>query len=227
MFKIYSFTICPFVQRSIITMKYKKIPYEVKYIDLANRPIWFLEISPLGKVPVLETENGVLFESGVINEYINETSEGSLLSNDPFKKARQRAYIEISNNITGNFFKTAMARDEEDYLKCKLELENNLTFLLSEYRGPFFTGKDFSLVDTSIIPVLQRIVLTNNLYDDLNLSSDNKEKLEGWIESSMELKEVQDSVLDSFEEEYKSYLVKGNSFIHTKINNSPSSLLLS
>lgn len=220
MYKIVSFGICPFVQRSIITMNYKKVPYEVKYIDLANKPDWFLKISPMGKVPVLETKNGVIFESAVINEYIDEVSDGNLLPSDPYKKAEQRAYIELSSAVIWSYFNTAVAQNEESYLKCKIELENNLTSLLSKFHGPFFRGKEFSLVDTAAIPGLQRILLTENLFEDLKISQENKDKFQDWIQSSNSLKEVEESVPSTFVDDYKSYLVKRNSYIHMR--NQPS-----
>lgn len=216
MYKIISFGICPFVQRSIITMNYKKVPYEVKYIDLANKPDWFLKISPTGKVPVLETENGVIFESAVINEYVDEVSNGRLLPSDPYKRAQERAYIELSSAVIWSYFNTAIASNEESYLKSKIELENNLASLLSKFNGPFFRGKEFSLVDAAAIPGLQRILLTENLYEDLKLSQENKDKFQDWIQSSSSLKEVEESVPSSFVDDYKSYLVKRSSYIHMK-----------
>lgn len=216
MFKITSFGICPFVQRSIITMNYKKVPYEVKYIDLANKPDWFLKLSPMGKVPILETGSEVFFESAVINEFIDEVTDGSLLPTDPYKKAKERAYIELSSAVIWSYFNTAVAQNKENYLKCKSELENNLTALLSKFSGSFFRGDEFSLVDAAAIPGLQRILLTDNLYDDLNLSDENKNKFQNWIESATSLKEVQESVPENFINDYKSYLVKRDSFIHTK-----------
>lgn len=51
-----SFPTCPFVQRAVIALNEKGVDFDVIYIDLANKPEWFLEISPLGKVPVLKVE---------------------------------------------------------------------------------------------------------------------------------------------------------------------------
>ncbi len=69
--KLISFKICPYVQRSVITLKEKNVDFDIEYIDLANKPEWFLKISPLGRVPVLQVGEEVLFESAVINEYLD------------------------------------------------------------------------------------------------------------------------------------------------------------
>lgn len=73
MIKVFSFKICPFVQRVTALLEANKIPYEVEYISLKDKPQWFLEISPSGQVPVLVTESGqAVFESDAIIEYLNE-----------------------------------------------------------------------------------------------------------------------------------------------------------
>ncbi len=51
--KLISHKLCPYVQRAVIALKEKGVPFERIDIDLANKPDWFLKISPLGKVPVL------------------------------------------------------------------------------------------------------------------------------------------------------------------------------
>jgi glutathione S-transferase len=69
--KLISHTLCPYVQRAVIALLEKGVPFERIDIDLANKPDWFIKISPLGKVPVLVVtdEDGrevALFESNVI-----------------------------------------------------------------------------------------------------------------------------------------------------------------
>ena len=75
-----SFDACPFVQRAAILLQEQNRTYDITYIDLRNKPDWFLEISPNGKVPVLKVEETPIFESAVILEYLDDTAEqGRLL----------------------------------------------------------------------------------------------------------------------------------------------------
>jgi len=68
--------------------------YDVTYIDLKNKPDWFLKISPFGKVPVLKVDDTVLFESAVINEYLDEIlPEPPFMPGDPGQRARARIWI--------------------------------------------------------------------------------------------------------------------------------------
>src|SRR5215470_3985236 len=102
--KLISHKLCPYVQRAVIALNEKCIPFERIDIDLANKPDWFLKISPLGKVPVLrvETDDGevALFESNVICEYIEDTQGGAKLHpQDPLQRAQHRAWMEFGSTI--------------------------------------------------------------------------------------------------------------------------------
>jgi len=98
--KLVSFKACPFVQRVAITLQYKGIDYDIEYIDLGNPPEWFLAISPLKKVPLLIVDGTVIFESAVINEYIDEVYTPMLHPQDLLMKAINRSWIEYCNNIS-------------------------------------------------------------------------------------------------------------------------------
>src|SRR5438309_1956354 len=102
--KLISHKLCPYVQRAVIALTEKGVPFERIDIDLADKPDWFLKISPLGKVPMLlvETADGeaVLFESNVICEYIEDTQAGAKLHpRDALKRAQHRAWMEFGSTI--------------------------------------------------------------------------------------------------------------------------------
>src|SRR5258708_20095944 len=100
-----SHKLCPYVQRAVIALLEKGVPFERIDIDLANKPDWFLKISPLGKVPVLvvtgdDGSEVALFESNVICEYIEETQGGAKLHpQDPLQRAQHRAWMEFGSTI--------------------------------------------------------------------------------------------------------------------------------
>jgi glutathione S-transferase len=212
--KLISFGLCPFVQRSTITLNYKEVPYDIEYIDLENKPEWFLKISPLGKVPVLQVGNESIFESAVINEYLDETNGESLHAKDPLVKAKERSFIELSGVTIGNYYGAITATDLENYTAPKKLLEHNLGRILDEFRAPYFRGKEFSLVDTSVIPLLHRLFLSPSLVKDLNLSPSQRKKLNLWAETTLTLDYVKKSVPENFEQDYVDYLNSKGSYIH-------------
>ena len=61
-----SHALCPYVQRAAIVALEKAIDFERIVVDLANKPAWFIERSPTGKVPLLIVGETTLFESAAI-----------------------------------------------------------------------------------------------------------------------------------------------------------------
>ena len=113
--KLVSFKVCPFVQRVAITLQYKGIDYDIEYIDLGSPPEWFLAISPLKKVPLLIVDNTVIFESAVINEYIDEAYQPVLHPEDLLLKAINRSWIEFSSNISLYTFELTIKEKKNDF----------------------------------------------------------------------------------------------------------------
>jgi glutathione S-transferase len=69
---LYHYELCPYVRRSRITLLEKDLEHQLVPIDLSNKPASFLAISPYGKVPVLVDEDATIYESNIINEYLEE-----------------------------------------------------------------------------------------------------------------------------------------------------------
>src|SRR5262249_9214066 len=104
-----SLTLCPFVHLSTIMLHVKGATVAVQYIDFPNNPDWFLAISPRGKVPLLLVDGTALFESSAINEFIDETRPPRLLPEDPLERARQRAWVEVANDVFVAQYKLSVA----------------------------------------------------------------------------------------------------------------------
>jgi len=81
-----SHALCPYVQRAAIVLAEKGAAFERRDVDLANKPDWFLGISPLGKTPVLLVGKQPVFESAVICEYLDETVAPPLSDGLPLGK---------------------------------------------------------------------------------------------------------------------------------------------
>src|SRR6185503_201029 len=90
-----SYHLCPYVQRVAIALMEKGLAFERVYVDLAEKPAWFLAQSPLGKTPLLQVDDVALFESSVICEYLEETTPHPLHPGDPLERARHRGWMEF------------------------------------------------------------------------------------------------------------------------------------
>jgi glutathione S-transferase len=158
--ELISFKRCPFVQRSVIMLIEKGIDFDITYIDINEPPDWFREISPFGKVPVLRCGDTVLFESAVINEYLDETHPPPLHPADPLLRAKNRAWIEFGSSLNLEVLGTMMAKDQAAFDDKREQASQSLARVEKEMGdGPYFNGTEFSLVDAAYAPTLQRIAI--------------------------------------------------------------------
>ncbi|MFT5220907.1 MAG: glutathione S-transferase [Planctomycetota bacterium] len=206
-----SFKTCPFVQRAVITLKSKNIDFDITYIDLADPPDWFLELSPLGKVPVLKVDEEVLFESAVINEYLDDITDGKFQPADPLARAKNRAWIEFASNMLGNLYMMKMSKSEADYIKYRERLVSHLNRIEDRLGdGPWFNGADFSLADTAFAPLFKQDSVAKGQMSVIDATS--MPKTSAWAQRLLALPAVQASVVDEFEELYLAAMQKNGSY---------------
>lgn len=172
--EIYSAAMCPFAHRSRLALTEKGIPFHVIEIDLQNKPANFKEISPYGKVPVLKHGNQRVWESVIINEYLDEMfPEPPLLPQDPFRRAQARIWINFAD--TRLFAATAkllyLSQNAQQQAEAKQELTEHLRFMeqeglqkLSE-TGPYWLGSEISLVDLTFYPVFEQWAVLEQFRD--------------------------------------------------------------
>ncbi len=152
-----SHPLCPYVQRVAIVLQEKGLPFERRDIDLAAKPDWFLRLSPLGKTPVLQVgDEGVIFESSVICEYLEDTALPRLHPANALLRARHRAWMELGSallNAIGSFYN---AGDEERLRQSAADIRRRFEQVEAALDGgPYFAGAEFSLVDAVFGPVLR------------------------------------------------------------------------
>jgi glutathione S-transferase len=152
-----SHALCPYVQRAAIVLAEKQVPFERRDVDLADKPAWFRAVSPLGKTPVLRVGDTALFESAVICEYLDDTLAPRLHPADPLQRARHRAWMEFGSavlNSIGAFYNApdaaALQARRDDLAARFVQVEAALSDT-----GPYFAGRDFSLVDAVFAPVFR------------------------------------------------------------------------
>lgn len=144
-------------------MRAKGVEFDVTYINLREKPDWFLKISPHGKVPVLSVDGQPLFESNAIAEFLDETVPPRLHPDDPLKRARNRAWTDFVPTFAAAITAITYAKSAEDVAagaeKAKAVFARVEAALATERGepGPYFNGPHLSLVDAAYAPFLQRL----------------------------------------------------------------------
>jgi glutathione S-transferase len=212
-----SFPTCPFVQRAVIALKEKQVPFDVVYIDLANKPDWFLAISPLGKVPVLKVEReghepAIVFESAVILEYLEETASGARLHpEDPLERAQHRSWIEFGSQLLGDLWRLSAAADDAELDAARQGLAAKLARLESTIAGPFFAGERFSLVDAVYAPAFRQLDALETVVDT-GLTA-NLPKVSAWRSALAARPSIREAAPADFVDLYLRRLRDSNAFV--------------
>lgn len=161
--EVISSSTCPFAQRTRMVLLEKEIDFKLTEIDLNAKPDWFLKISPYGKVPVVRHGETVIFESAVINEYIEEVfPKRRLLPATPEGRAKARIWIDFANvRFIPQIYKLMLAQEKDRQLEHAQKLTQALLMMEHEglcniEEGPYWLGATVSLVDFTFYPHLQR-----------------------------------------------------------------------
>lgn len=210
--KLVSHKLCPYVQRAVIALTEKGVPFERIDIDLDNKPDWFLKISPLGRTPVLLVGDIAIFESAVILEYLEETQPNALHPVDPLVRAEHRAWIEFNSAVLGDIWGLEVATDEATFTAKAKQLESRLALLERRPVGtPWFDGETFSLVDAVFGPAFRYFDVFDEI-GDFGLFA-NKPKLAQWRRRLRERPSIRDAVSADYNDLLRAFLKKKGAWL--------------
>ncbi len=136
--------------------------FEIRDVDLFNKPAEILEMNPYGQVPVLVERELILYESNIINEYIDERfPHPQLMSGEPMERARIRLFVlnfekELFNRVPDMEERECpnekKQQDAREHISEKL-MQMAPVFLKNKY----ILGDNFSMLDVALAPLLWRL----------------------------------------------------------------------
>jgi glutathione S-transferase len=210
--KLISHKLCPYVQRAVIALTEKGVPFERIDIDLANKPDWFLEMSPLGKTPVLLVGDVPIFESAVILEYLEETQAAPLHPADALARAEHRAWIEFGSAVLNDIAGFYAARDEATFKVKTAQLEQKFARLEERIEAsPWFDGQNFSLVDAVFGPAFRYFDAFDEIADFGILAG--KPKLTRWRGALAARASVRSAVRPDYPALLRDFIDRRNSWL--------------
>ena len=199
------------MQRAVIVLRAKNVDFEVTYINLRDKPDWFLALSPHGKVPMLQVDGRPLFESNAIAEYLDETIPPRLHPEDALLRARHRAWNDFVPIFASGLGGVSVAdlEQRENALEVARQHVGKLEQAICDERGnegPFFSGADLCLVDAAYAPFLQRFSMVEPLIES-GLMADFPQ-VSAWTVALLEDSRVQESVPEQFNGLYMEQVTK-------------------
>lgn len=160
MMVLYSGTTCPFSQRCRFVLFEKGMDFEIKDVDLFNKPEDISVMNPYGQVPILVERDLILYESNIINEYIDERfPHPQLMPADPVMRARARLFLFNFERELFVHVQTIENSNKQPAIdKAKLVIRDRLTQLAPILlNNKFMLGDEFSMLDVAIAPLMWRL----------------------------------------------------------------------
>uniref|UniRef100_A0A131XVF6 Putative glutathione s-transferase n=1 Tax=Ixodes ricinus TaxID=34613 RepID=A0A131XVF6_IXORI len=167
--RIYSMRFCPFCHRSLLVLQAKNIPHEIINLDLKNKPEWHFKLNPAGKVPILQQDDKILYESLVVSEYLDEAyGKTRLMSTDPYIRAKDKLFVEAATAAAMPMLKIHHNKDSKDELWAEFRGKLNLfEDELKERKSPFFSGNQPGFVDYMIWPFFPKASTFTIIFPEL------------------------------------------------------------
>jgi glutathione S-transferase len=203
----------------VIVLRAKAVKFDVTYINLREKPDWFLKISPHGKVPVLDVDGQPLYESNAISEFLDETVKPQLHPADPIQRARNRAWTDFlpdfAKGLSGIYY-TKSKEEVAEGVKAAPARVSKLEAAIARERGndgPYFNGKALCMVDAGYAPFFQRFAIAESklktgLLDAFPL-------VKAWSKALLSTDAVTGSVAPEFDEAFIANLKRREFYVGT------------
>jgi glutathione S-transferase len=165
--KLYDYPDCPFAQKVRVVLAEKELEYETVFVDLRTgehrQNAEFLKLNPYGKVPILIDDEVVVYDSTIINEYLeDEYPIPALMPEDSAARARVRTLEDYCDNsflpsagfVQAELSKPVEEQDAERLGRYRTELQRGLKRLEAFLAGKEYLVGEFSLADIAFVPAL-------------------------------------------------------------------------
>ena len=167
---LYSFVRCPYAIRARFALKYVGIQCILREVNLKNKPVSLLSISPKGTVPVLQFPDGTLLDESIkIMEWAighDSSRNEKILSLASDKKAQN--LIEFNDRVFVRLihkYKYRVRYPEDEYAVNKQALHEHMHVLnnaLSHHT--FLCSENISIADLALFPFIRQIFIVDSAH---------------------------------------------------------------
>lgn len=200
MIKLYDFLSCPYGQKVRIVLAEKSLSYDLVTVDLIqneHRRPDFLRLNPFGRVPVLVDEDTTVYDSTIINEYLeDEYPEPPVLPpvGSSAMRARARVFEDFADTsftpqvgqLIAEVSKAEGERDQNRVQRLHQSVERVLDYLNNELKGQQFLAGEFSVADIGFAP---RLLVLKDI--GIDVAANNRMNVDGWLKRMQERPSIQ------------------------------------
>ncbi len=211
--QLFTARVCPYAHRSRLALLEKGLSFEHIEIDFKNKSEAFLAVSPYGKVPALEHNGQTLYESLIINEYLDETfPETPLMPAQPALRAKVRIWAHYCDNyFISDLYAVIKNREAEQHGELLGKVEERLRFIENDGfaqlsgDGPYWLGAEVSLLDLAWFPFFERLPAWTH-YRGLDIPADCP-RLKAWRAAMTDRPSVREiaNTADYYIDNYSNY----------------------
>ncbi|HEX9700858.1 MAG TPA: glutathione S-transferase family protein [Acidobacteriota bacterium] len=189
--ELFSARVCPYAHRTRLVLAEKGLEFDLTEIDFQNKPERFLKISRYGKVPAIVHDGNEIYESAIINEYLEEVfPDPPLMPQDPGRRAQVRIWIDFcDDHFLDDLYGAIRNQDAGKHAELKAKVETHLRTLEGALArlsgaGPYWLGREASLLDFALYPFFERLPAWAH-YRGLGIPDDCP-RLAGWFAAMAE-----------------------------------------
>jgi len=158
---LYAGTSDPYSHRTRIVLFEKDVECQIVEVDVGKKPRELADLNPYNQVPTLVDRDLVLYESNIINEYLDERlPHPPLMPVDPVSRARARLMLLRFDRDWYNLVPEITEGDKRAAQRARVVIRDGLSVISPIFKDqPFILGEECSLVDCALAPLLWRLDL--------------------------------------------------------------------
>lgn len=158
---LYAGTTDPYSHRTRIVLYEKDVECQVVDVEPGKKPRELAELNPYNQVPTMVDRDLVLYESNIINEYLDERlPHPPLMPVDPVSRARARLMLVRFDRDWYNLMPEITDGDKKAAQRARTVIRDGLSVISPVFKDQqFVMGEEFTLVDCALAPLLWRLDL--------------------------------------------------------------------
>lgn len=149
----------PYSHCTRIVLFEKDVECRIIEVDPNKKPRELADLNPYNQVPTIVDRDLVLYDSLIINEYLDERlPHPPLMPVDPVSRGRARLMLMRFNQDWYTLLPTLTGGERRAVTRARNTIRDGLTVISQIFKEqPFVLGEEFSLVDCSLAPILWRL----------------------------------------------------------------------